>query len=127
METFCKKYKEYWSVITENLLRVSLKLTFQERTSKMKSSFNQQAVLNSIIHVHKSETAKFHIQESNNRLPASVGCTMQPFIWNPGQNIDSNSGNAPRHKQNYPRYVIPQNCLSVHHDLEFIHPAIFFT
>ena len=67
----------------------------------MKRIFHQQAVLNNII--HKSETAKFHIQESNNRLPASIGCTMQPFIWNPGQNIDSNSGNAPRHEQNYPR------------------------
>jgi len=56
----------------------------------MKRSFHQQAVVNNII--HKSETAKFHIQESNNSLPASIGSTMQPFIWNPGQNIDSNSG-----------------------------------
>jgi hypothetical protein len=124
MAEFYKKDKEQWAVITENLLKDSSKLTFQARTSKMKSSFHQQAVLNGII--RKSETAKFHIQESNNRLPASIGCTMQPFIWNPGQNIDSNSGNAPRHKQNYPRYVIPQNCSSVHNDLEFIHPMIFF-
>ena len=94
----------------------------------MKRSFHQQAVLLNNI-VHKSETTKFHIQQSNNRLPASIGCTMQPFIWNPGQNIDSNSGNAPRHEQNYPRCYTTELFIStsrfrVHTPCVFLHVAM---
>jgi hypothetical protein len=108
---FCKQDKEYWALITWSIYWRTVHKYFPRKILQSKSQFHQQAVLNNI--VEKLETAKFHIQESNNRLPASIRCTMKPFIWNPGENIDSNSGIAPRHEQNYPRYVIPQNCSSI--------------